>query len=284
MPISGDYQLDYLGLVLGAGTDYEIVEIRGIDDLVEMRTSDIERPAEHGLFAGTDFAAGRTVEIDLEVTGTTDAAFRANVQALADKTVIQSAESPLVFRLPSLSSGLDRRINARPRRRVLPVNLDYFFRIAPARLAFFAVDPRVYSDAETTLTTAAATSGGGRTYARVYPLTYAAGGTGGTLVATNAGNFPTRPTLVVTGPCDTPKIENVTAGRHLQVAVVLASGDFLEIDTDARTVLLNGTASRYSSLSQDSSWWELAPGASSLKFTSASNVGTLEIHFRSAWL
>lgn len=269
-------------LLLGPTTALGITEARGFDELPNVRTSDTPRPADHGLFAGRDFAGGRVVELDLTITGTTDLAFRASVQSLADATVFRQDELPLVFRLPGYTAN--RRVNCRPRRRSLPDNWDLVHRAGRATLQFVATDPRIFTDAETVLTTAAATAGGGRVYNRVYNLTYAAGGTGGTLIATNEGNFETRPRLKITGPCDTPKIENVTASKFLQINVNVAAGDFLEIDTDARTILLNGTASRYSSLSSDSSWWVLDPGSSSLKFTSANNVGTLEVRFRSAFL
>lgn len=285
MAIANSYQLEYQGvfpLLLGDGTDFEIVEIRGLDHLPDVRTSDTERPADHGMFGGTDFAGGRTVEVVLEVTGATEAAFRANVDDLGKATVFRATEAPLSFRLPAL--GGDRRINCRPRRRALPDDIDYFFRRSPATLQFFAADPRVYADAETVLSVVAATSGGGRTYDRVYPLTYAAGGTGGNLTFTNAGTFESRPVLTISGPCDTPKVESITEGKHLQVNVNVAAGETLVLDLDKRTVLLNGTASRYSSLATGSAWWVLRPGDNQIKFTSASNVGTLEVRGRSAWL
>jgi hypothetical protein len=277
-----DFQLEFGGVLLGDGTAYDIVAVSGLDDLPDARTSDTPRPSDHGLFPGNDYSGGRTIEMELEVSGATDAAFRSSIASLAAATIPGAAESALVFQLPGFSGA--RRINCRPRRRSLPVDVAFALRYGVVALQFFATDPRIYADTETELITVAATSGGGRTYPRTYPLTYAAGGVGGTLVATNAGNFPTRPTLTVTGPCNQPRIENVTAGKHLEVAVNLAAGETLVIDTDARTVLLGGTASRYSFLTAASQWWEIAAGDNSLKFTSASNVGTLEVHFRSAWI
>jgi|SRR5688572_23237553 len=274
--------MEYGGVLLGANTSYDIVGITGLDDLPDVRTSDIPRPSDHGLYPGPDFAAGRIIEVEVEVTGATEAAFRANVEALAAATILRSDETALVFRLPAFTG--DRQIFARPRRRAIPTDMGYVLQVGRAVLQFAAADPRVYAATLATLSVTAATSGGGRTYNRTYNLTYAAGGTGGTLMATNAGNFPTRPILTVTGPSDTPRIENVTAGKALEVGLSLAAGEFLVIDTDERTVMLGGTSSRYSSLTAASRWWELAPGDNSLKFTSASNVGTLQVSYRSAWL
>lgn len=282
MAISEDFQLLYNGLTLGSGTDFEVIAVRGLDDLPEIRTSDTERPSDHGLFPGRDLAAGRTIEIEIEIWGATAAAFRTNVDALTAATVLQSAALPLSFRLPSL--GGDRRVNCRPRHRALPVDLGYALSVGAAIIQFAATDPRVYADTETVLTTAAATSGGGRTYGRVYPLTYAAGGTGGNLTAVNAGNFPTRPWARITGPSTAPRLENTTTGQYLALGLTLAAGEFVDVDFDDHTILLGGTASRYSTLMSGSTFWELGAGTNLIKFTAADSMGTLEFRYRSAWL
>ena len=282
MPLA-DWQLTYNGLTLGAGTAYGISDLRGLDDLPELRTSDTPRPQDHGEYPGIDYAAGRTVDVALTVTAATDAAFRAAIQALEDATILRTAETALSFQNPGMASP--RRVNARPRRRSIPNDWDHVFRIGRVALQFHATDPRVYDDNQSSSSTAAATSGGGRTYNRVYNLTYAAGGAGGSITATNNGNFPTRPTARIDGPVTDPRIENVTAGKFLQFSgLTLAAGDWLDIDFANRTVLLNGTASRYGFLTSTSSFWELAPGANEIKFTSGSATGTLTLTWRSAWL
>lgn len=282
MPLT-DWQLSFNGLTLGAGTAYGINDMRGFDDLPDLRTSDTPRPSDHGLYPGSDFAGGRTVEVALIVTAATDAAFRAAIQALEDATVLRAAEAALSFQKPGMAAA--RRVNVRPRRRSIPNDWDHVFRIGRVVLQFAATDPRVYDDALSTGSTAAATSGGGRTYDRTYNLTYAAGGAGGTITATNAGNFASRPTARIDGPVTDPRIENVTAGKYLQFSgLTLAAGEWLDIDFANRTVLLNGTASRYNYLTSTSSFWELAPGASQINFTSGSATGSLTLTWRSAWL
>lgn len=282
MAVAADYQAEYSGLLMGPGTSYELDDFGGLDDLPDARTSDVPRPSDHGLFAGTDFAAGRTVDLTVKVEAASAAAFRSALDSLINVVDIQPTELPLTFRLPGMTAN--RRINVRPRRRaVLPVK-GLYGKIAKVALQFLATDPRVYADDETVLSTAAATSGGGRTYNRVYDLTYAAGGTGGSIAALNAGTFPTRPILKITGPATTPRIENVEANAFLTFNLTLAAGEFLVVDLAARTVLLGGTASRYSSLAIGSSWWELPPGTSTIRFSSADSQGTLEVRYRSAWL
>jgi hypothetical protein len=282
MTVAADYQAEYSGLLMGPGTAYGLDDFAGLDDLPDSRTSDTPRPSDHGLFAGTDFAAGRTVDLTVKVEAASAALFRSALDSLIDVTDLQPAELPLTFRLPGMTAN--RRINVRPRRRAVMPAKGLYGKITRVALQFFATDPRVYADDETVLSTSAATTGGGRTYNRVYDLTYAAGGTGGSIAALNAGTFPTRPTLKITGPATTPRVENVEAGAFLAFNLTLAAGEFLVVDLAARTVLLGGTASRYSTLAIGSSWWQLPPGTSTIRFSSADSAGTLELRYRSAWL
>jgi hypothetical protein len=277
-----DYQLAIGTLTLGAGTKYQLrggPEGLGLPDL---RTSDTPRPQDHGLFWGSDYFGKRTLTLDVTILGDDPGDAAAKMDALAavwQPPAGSEATVPLTLDLPG---QVARTLDGRPRRAAY--NLDNLKAgIIVATLQYEAADPRLYS-AETVLSTAAATTGGGRTYNRVYPLVYAAGGTGGTLLATNLGNVPSRPVLRVNGPSNTPRIENITAGKVLAANLTVAAGEFLEFDLDAHTVLLNGTASRYGSLVAGSSWWEIAPGANSIRFTSADSAGTLDVHFRSAWL
>lgn len=277
-----DYQLTIGTLTLGASTDYQL---RGGPDglgLPELRTSDTPRPQDHGLFWGNDYFGKRTFTLDVTILGDDAGDVAAKMDALTAAWQPPSgadATSPLTIDLPG---QVARTLDGRPRRAAY--NLDNLKSgVIVATLQYEAADPRFYS-AETVLSTAAATTGGGRTYNRVYPLVYAAGGTGGTVLVTNLGNFPSRPVLRVNGPSNTPRIENITAGKFLAANLAVAAGEYLEFDLDAHTVLLNGTASRYGTLVAGSSWWEIAPGDNSLRFTSADSAGTLDVHFRSAWL
>ena len=283
MPVT-DWQFQYGTLLMGPSTNIGIVGVSGLDDLPSFRTSDTDRPQDHGMYAGKDYLSGRVVELDLRITAASDAAFRSTIQALNDATVIAAAEGILTFQLPGMASN--RILFVRPRKRSLPQDWDYAAaRKGNGALQFFATDPRIYDATQSSSSTAAATSGGGRTYNRTYNLTYAAGGAGGTINATNAGNFPTRPTVRIDGPVTDPRIENVTAGKYLQFSgLTLASGEWLDIDFQNRTVLLNGTASRYNYLTSTSSFWELGPGNNQIYFTSGSATGTLTLTYRSAWL
>jgi hypothetical protein len=216
------------------------------------------------------------------------AAFRANVDALAAATTLQTIELPLSFRLPRFSG--DRRINVRPRRRQLPVDITYALSNGRAILQFAATDPRIYADTLSSATISLPTAGGGRTYNQTYNKTFGATSTGGSATCTNAGNFPTRPVITITGPSsgtvDNPRLENVTTGEVLQINYSLAAGSTLVIDFDERTILEGGTASRYYALDSSSRWWELQPGDNEIRFNANAFVSgsTATIEWRSAWM
>ena len=90
--------------------------------------------------------------------------------------------------------------------------------------------------------------------------------------------------VTFTGPVVSPTIEHTGQSRRLEFTGTLAAGETLVVDSLARTVLLNGTSSRYSWLTSLSQWFTLEPGANNLRYTAASGTGTCQVDFRSAWM
>lgn len=85
----------------------------------------------------------------------------------------------------------------------------------------------------------------------------------------NDGSMGAWPTVTITGPCTGPAITNATTGQTLTFPdLELGADDELVIDFSAGTVLLNGTADRYSYMDFTASeWWQLPPGPSEIQFT-----------------
>jgi hypothetical protein len=80
-----------------------------------------------------------------------------------------------------------------------------------------------------------------------------------------------------------PSITHQEQGLTLLFNITLAAGDFLVVDSGARSVLLGGTASRYSTLAQPN-WFDLSPLTSNtIRFNAASGAGTLTFSYRNAW-
>ena len=77
-------------------------------------------------------------------------------------------------------------------------------------------------------------------------------------------------------------ITNETTGETLTITYTLGSGEYLEIDFAAKTVMLNGVASRY--YAKSVSWRELVAGSNSVRVTSGSGTGSASIRWFDAWL
>lgn len=112
----------------------------------------------------------------------------------------------------------------------------------------------------------------------------------GSTVATNSGTTDAYPLIRIYGDCTEPVIQNMTTGKALEfTGLTINAGEFLEIDTRAKTIRYQGLASdsRYDKLDfSASSWWVLKPGDNLLRFNPATSgtVSQAQITWRSAWL
>ncbi len=280
-----DYTSTYNGLTFGGPSGViQILKVEGLEDLPAIRVGDSPRGYVDGEFYGRDVLSGRTITYDLQLfAGSQGLTFRQLVNLFkAAFLPLSTGTQVLQFQLPGETL---KRINVRCRRRHLPLDTDYTFGYGLGAVEFFAADPRIYEDAASSLSIGLSGASGGLTFPLTFNATFGSTAAPNTQVATNIGTVSTKPVITVTGPVDTPVIQNVTQGSLLKVNVVLASGDTLTIDTDARSVMLNGTASRRSSLSVDSTFWDLSPGANTIKYSAAAaTASTATLAWRSAYL
>ena len=141
----------------------------------------------------------------------------------------------------------------------------------------------------------------GRDYDLTFDRTYPTSPVLGSRTVVNAGTIDAYPVLRIFGPVgaapgadpqgpDTTTIRNLTTGKNLVFEdLVVAAGDYCEIDTRRKTIRINGLPeqSRYDRLKfPDSRWWTLVPGENELRFSpeTSSGVAELRILWRSAWL
>lgn len=126
------------------------------------------------------------------------------------------------------------------------------------------------------------------TFDRQYPHVY-----GGSGVATllNAGNYSTWPLLRIYGPCTDPAVlwQPPAVGAVVFTGLVVDRGDYLEVDTFAQTVRLNGEigASRFDRLDfARTRWAPLVAGSTVLRFAPAAFAEPCQImaSWRDAWL
>lgn len=270
------------GLNFGAGQAIKIVEASGFDDLPTIRNGDITRSADHGSFLGSAWLGSRVVTFTLRIPGQASlSALDALIDSLRQATIVQNAQN-----LPLVLNG-NRQINCRPSRRSVPDNISDWaaWTTAPV-LEFTATDPRIYDAALQAPATGLATVSGGMTFPATFPLSFGAAASGGYIFVTNNGTFESRPLAIIQGPVTNPAIENVTSGQTLTFNITLANTDTLTVDFNARTVILNGTGNRYNAIASGSSWFTLAPGASTIRFLASTyQAGALlTLQYRSAWI
>jgi hypothetical protein len=294
------FAASYNGLSLGAGSIFpSITQLVGLNDLPPVRTADESRAGDEGFFAGTDHLGERTVTLGFYVVGSSQADYDAKVDQVAAAFALQSAERPFVYTLGD--STVTRQVNCRPRRRVIPRDPKRWGMTGIATVELVATDPRLYANTQTVLSTGLAAVSGGMTFPATFPLSFGATGGGGTVIATNVGNFQTPVTYTIQGPVVNPIVDNITTGQSLIFVITLASTDTLVISnagTSVCSIVLNGTASRRNALQVGST--PLAqfglpggPAAQCVPNTSqtfrfrnngAFAGGTLQISFNSAWI
>ena len=110
----------------------------------------------------------------------------------------------------------------------------------------------------------------------------------GTTDLFNAGNAPAAPVFYVYGPCDDFSITNSETGQVLVFQNQIDDGDYIQIDTRKRTVLLNGGQNAYGGLDFNSSEFfkipPLAPSVPLVFGTSGGGANTkLTARWQSAW-
>lgn len=275
----------YNGLSLDTAP-YSIAGAEGLIGGDDVRNTDLPYLDRSGVIPGRDLKGGKTVTLTIDVYADSDAAFNTAVANLQTAFVYPTdVELPLTFTIPGLAGGNSAQINMRPRRIALPYASGWKSgRYGQAVVELFASDGAKVSAAETTSTIGLAASSGGFSFPVTFPLVFSGGGSLGIVTVTNSGNIPSHPRFRIDGPVTNPKIRSETAGRELEFGMSVDTGEFLVVDVAARSVLLGGTASRYSTMTA-AEWFDLTPGSNEIRFTgSSAGSPTLSIYSRSAWL
>ncbi len=284
-----DYAFTFNGFTFGGAAGAPAVwwtNIVGLEDTPPVRAADEVRGFADGMFYGRDFLAGRTVTADLQFVPGQGKTHRQVIEqakaALTPQGGASTAAQPLTFTLPGVPA---RRIFCRLRRRAIAFDRAYVQGRAVGAVEFFAADPRIYDDASSTIMINLAAKPTGLTFPLTFPLSFGGAISPNSALAVNAGTFATKPVITIQGPVDTPIVQNATTGLSLRFNLVLGASDLLTVDTDTRAVVLNSTASRRSSLSYDSVWWDLPPGPNTILFSAAAQTAaTAQVAWRNAYI
>ncbi|MGJ5826718.1 phage distal tail protein [Streptomyces ossamyceticus] len=281
-------QVQYGGLLLGAGTPYRWRGITGWEDLPALDSGTVARADAHGALPGRLLAQARTIGLDGLIIRAPRATVGAVVGALNAGTVPVEDERPLVAWLDDRGPLL---AYARATRRAIPATLGYRLgTITGGALEFVATDPRRYELTERAASATLPMSEPGLSWPLSWPLPFGDPGSTGALSAMNVGDAEAHPIVEFRGPVTRPSLTSLATGDAVEYDMPLAAGDVLAVDTLAGTVTLNGTASRIytaTSRSVPEQTFTLAPGITNLIFRAApgSNDPTASatVRYRSAY-
>lgn len=280
--ITGDYELEYRGLLLGGDTVFSLVEGNGFLDLPEIISADNQLLRRDGLFPGDDFLGEREITLVIEIDRENADTHIDNLRQAFTRAV---QEFEFVFQIPDVAAGVKLVSWARPRNLRLPITLDYLYGLPIAEIRLVATDPLFYSTTELSVSTTIATSGSGRSWPTVWPREWGTASESGSMSLTNSGIIEAPMNVRFDGPVSNPSIEDQTNGRSMSLDIDIADGDYIVIDTAQRSVLLNGTANRYSSLSLSNGWFGVAPGTNSFVYRGTTGgTGEVTVTWRSTWI
>jgi hypothetical protein len=264
--ITQDGQVEWGGVLWGAGTSYAVREVTGwIDAKPQMDDLTVEEAFRHGALAGTSYAKRRYVTVKLQLNSVSDPTqisgllrqLRYDTRTLRDNTLW-----PLVMR------GYTEMLLAfgKVTDRTGVWDRDYSAGITEPVVTIMCPDPRCYSLEQQSTVIAA----------------------GGTETVVNGGDCYTSPIIRFTGPAENPALLNETLDRILAFNIELTSGQRLDVNTLTGKVLIGDTNSmRYlaDTISVPPKEFFLDVGESVLTYeTDSGGTNGVEIIHRDAYL
>jgi hypothetical protein len=269
-----------LGAVDASGVAWFLQGIEGWDS-PEVRAELQDREADHGSWASPVYLGSRPITLK----GTVEAPDRASLDGALDQLYAAAALTDTTL---TVWEATPKQATVRRSGKVLTEYITD--RTATWSVMVTAADPRRYDTVLQSGTTGLPTTTGGLSFPVTFPITFSATTVSGQINAANAGSMDTRPVLTIAGPVVAPVISALYPDgtvRQLAYSLDLASGDVLVIDTDAHTVILNGSVSRRRFMTVASGWPTIPAGASVIyQFQSGTYNASamLTATWRSAWM
>lgn len=270
-----------LGRVDSVGVAWGLQSFDGWDS-AEVRSEYSDREADHGSWVSPAYLGSRPMTL----AGTVTAPDRTSLEDALERLRTATALTDTTLVVYELASPKQTTV----RRSGKPLMAYVTDRIATYSVLVTAADPRRYSTTLQSGTTGLPSTTGGLAFPITFPVTFSATTVSGQIGAVNSGSIETRPILTIAGPVVAPTVSALYPDgtvRQLIYSLDLASGDTLTIDTDAHTVLLNGSVSRRRFMSVPSGWPTIPAGASvSYQFQSSTYNASamLTAQWRSAWM
>lgn len=254
-------QISIRGLAMGPGTPYKILEFDAWTR--QTRSTGGDRAWAHGSWASAEWHDQAVIPILVEIEATSAPEWRYHHRRLAAacRPVETGPSVELRYRLRGEAEELMMR--GRPRM-VAPRIQHLGTGQIRTGLSFVAPDPTVYSGEEyTTGDVGLPLFSGGLVAPWTAPLLSVVTISSGRASIVNRGDRDVGLDIRLTAGADglTQPIVTMTCPdgmvQSLRIALDLSNGEYLDIDTAAETVTLNGTASRRQYATGD---WPILPG------------------------
>ena len=290
-----DWQFDLGGVLIGAGTSVNIIEVTGLGR-PPVRDNDVDQPSMDGQWAGPDYWAGRQLQFDaaIKVPGDPAACYDmvAALQAATDAASVRLVGGQGMTLRIKRPGAVVKQLTVRARK-VDPEYKQVIHGYVPLDMEFVAHDPTFYADdVSTTEIPLGWLTGGGFAAPVVAPIYVQ----DGTVAAdrpgwvTNQGTADAWPIIRITGPCANVTVIHADSGRTLALPTLnLLAGQWVEIDTRPgyRTITRDngGNASAYLSPSSRIDLFSLPPGQSEMRWTAFDNTNTarMSVTWRDAY-
>jgi hypothetical protein len=282
-PSPGDFTGSINGLQFGSGTSYRYVGMTGWHDIAPAplggSASLSPKAQRQGSWPLPYYVPERVVTLALAVEAAgTD--FEAAVLSLASATVPQVDSNGLPVQVPlqlQLAGTTYTVYGSVSNRQIPMVAPDYATGYSLATVTLDCPDARKFG-ADVTAVTGLPSVSGGLTWPITFPVAWSGSQVSGSMTLTNPGDANGPVKLRIDGPVTAPAVTHLETGAALTLATNLTvnSGDWLDIDCEARTVLYNGQASRNGYLTSRG-WFEFEPGANTFTFTSSGYNATAQL-------
>lgn len=275
------YEFSFNGLVMNGTNAYGVIAIDGLSP-PDRREESIDKAEDHGAYVYAAFLSPRRIVIEGDIVGLVGDDFEADVTAWRRAFVPQVSPLPFTYLLPG-DGDITKQIFCVPTRSALAVDSEYPLGYAKWHVELLAGDPRIY-DMGSTITQGAGTANG-LGFNIQFNVNFGGGSSSAASAGyNNIGIFPTPATAKLHGPMTNPEIRNNTVGKSIKMNIDIATGDALWVDFASKTLKMNGTVSKYGTLSSDSEWWQLEPGVNDIALTVDAGTGQMELFYRSAWI
>lgn len=261
------------GVLLGAGADWKFTsEPAGLD--MQGDTPMERNPnRDGGRFVGATTLQPKVLTFEVRAVGTAEVTAALLRDLKSAWAPVRAGEVPLTL----LFGGETYTILGRPNG-VVPDLSDSRFGTIRARCVFEAADPRLLG--EELSVSIGVPQASGLSFPVEFPVEFGAVSTGAASVF-NVGNTDTPWSARLEGPLSTPTLIRAESGKFVELDTSIADGSTLEVHSSG-LVLLDGSP-RPGVATLLSRFFELPPGASTIRFRAQSGDGSALFIWRPAW-